>query len=89
MNKAVKSNPESKREERKPDGEVDEKVKQDLADRLGHATTQGDFDKVRELVEEKGADPNVKDSTGKTAMQYASFMGKKEILEFFKSKGVE
>lgn len=89
LNKKTKSNPGPKQEEQKQEAEADERVKQDLADKLGHATTQGDFDKVRELVEDKGADPNAKDSNGKTAMQYAGFMGRKEILEFFQSKARE
>lgn len=84
ISKTVKQNPGPKQEERKQDSEADEKLKTDLADRLVNATIQGNFQKVNELVKE-GADPNEKDSNGKTAMQYAGFMGKKQILEFFKS----
>ena len=84
ISKTVKQNPGSKQEEKKQDSEADEKLKTDLADRLVNATIQGNFKKVNELVAE-GADPNEKDSNGKTAMQYAGFMGRKQIIEFFRS----
>lgn len=84
ISKTVKQNPGPEQEEKKQNPGMDEKVKQDLADRLVNAAIQGNFQKVNELVAE-GADPNEKDSNGKTAMQYADFMGKKQILEFFKS----
>jgi len=86
INKNFRQNPGPEQKEKKQHAVQNERFKQDLADRLVNATIQGDLSKVRVLVDE-GADPNEKDTNGKTAMQYAGFMGRKAVLEFFESIG--
>jgi len=80
-NTAKSEKPEEKKSEAQKLAE-----RTNLADRLSNATIQNNLELVKKLVDEDGVHPNEKDSCGRTPLVYARFMGRKEILEFFKSR---
>ncbi len=54
-----------------------------------HAVIQGKIEKLKELIEEKGADPNARDEIGRSALKWARFIGRKEMAEYLESKGAK
>ena len=60
----------------------------DLDDALMDAVYEGNLAKVKELVE-NGADVNLTNKKGYTALMYASENGHTDIVEFLKSVGAK
>ena len=58
------------------------------ASSLMEATTKGDSEKVKALLE-KGADVNAKENNGLTALMRAAFAGQSEIVQALVAKGAD
>jgi len=60
----------------------------DIDKELLNACKDGDLEKVKQLLEE-GADVNVKDEKGRTALMFASWYGHKKVVKQLLEKGAD